>query len=307
MAESSIASAVALPEPPQYPSPEALPKRRQSTSSNSSSKRRRLSADGVSEHATQSAIPSYSSDTRRPNDSGDVRAANQPRTGRDEERKRGRRLFGALLGTLSQSSSTPAQRKRSEIDRKQQAKLKLQDKEYNELTKKKYEDLLAARRKDQVLYDSQSTEIRHANALAMANFLQTKAEPPLYYRPWYLRPQDETKIQSQIAEVKTSIEKERMNSSQHHQLQHEPVTDERKSVVEQSNINTVEDKATKDITDPIGSNTDALEQTSEAPERTLINTTPVSVPLAQPQSPSGLDEEHSGEVLMENTEDAVIY
>lgn len=161
---SSIASAVALPEPPQYPGPEALPKRRQSISSNSSSKRRRLSADGFSERANQSTPPS-SSNTQRLNGSSDVKAADKPKPGRDEERKRGRRLFGALLGTLSQSSSTPAQRKRSEIDKKQQAKLELQDKEYNELTKKKYEDLLASRRKDQVLYDSQSVCENHGCCL----------------------------------------------------------------------------------------------------------------------------------------------
>ncbi|EZF36176.1 hypothetical protein TMEN_3392 [Trichophyton mentagrophytes] len=305
MAESSIASAVALPEPPQYPGPEALPKRRQSVSSNSGSKRRRLSADGLSEHANQSTPPG-SSNTQRLNGSSDVKAANKPKPGRDEERKRGRRLFGALLGTLSQSSSTPAQRKRSEIDKRQQAKLELQDKEYNELTKKKYEDLLASRRKDQALYDSQSAEIRHSNKLAMAHFLCTKAEPPLYYRPWYLRPQDEIKIQSQIAEAKSSIEKERMDSSSHYK-QHETTIHERGITVDNPDNNSVEDKAIKDTTDLIGSNTnDPLEQTSEAPQRTLIDTTLVPVPPAT-QGPSGLDEEHSGEVLMENTEDAVIY
>ncbi|EGE04283.1 pinin/SDK/memA domain-containing protein [Trichophyton equinum CBS 127.97] len=305
MAESSIASAVALPEPPQYPGPEALPKRRQSVSSNSGSKRRRLSADGLSEHANQPTPPG-SSNAQRLNGSSDVKAADKPKPGRDEERKRGRRLFGALLGTLSQSSSTPAQRKRSEIDKRQQAKLELQDKEYNELTKKKYEDLLASRRKDQVLYDSQSAEIRHSNKFAMAHFLCTKAEPPLYYRPWYLRPQDEIKIQSQIAEAKSSIEKERMDSSSHYK-QHETTIHERGITVDNPDNNSVEDKAIKDTTDLIGSNTnDPLEQTSEAPQRTLIDTTLVPVPPAT-QGPSGLDEEHSGEVLMENTEDAVIY
>ncbi|KAM5446480.1 hypothetical protein MaudCBS49596_006592 [Microsporum audouinii] len=307
MAESSIASAVAFPEPPQYPSSDT-PKRRQSTSSENGSKRRRLSADGASENAAEAEAPSNTSNTQRANSSADGKAANQHKLGKEEERKRGRRLFGALLGTLSQSSSSPAQRKRSEIDKKQQAKLKLQDKEYNELTKKKYEDIMAARRKDQILYDDQSLEIRHSNMLAMAHFLRTKAEPPLYYRPWYLRPQDEARIQDQIAEAKTNIEKEKANMNQRVRPQHEPVTDKRDNTVTQPDLNTVEDKATEDTTNSMDSNTNnTLEQTSEAPQTTLNSTTSVPAPPAQSICSSGFDEEHSGEVLMENTEDAVIY
>ena len=43
-----------------------------------------------------------------------------------EERKRSRRLFGALIGTLSQGSTktSVAQRRRADIEQKQQTKLK---------------------------------------------------------------------------------------------------------------------------------------------------------------------------------------
>lgn len=79
------------------------------------------------------------------------------RTGRksgvEEERKRGQRLFGGLLGTLSQSSTTTAQRRRADIEKKQQAKLKDQDAEYDGNKKRGYEDLMAARRKEQKIYD----------------------------------------------------------------------------------------------------------------------------------------------------------
>ncbi|KAK2865398.1 hypothetical protein FQN49_003612 [Arthroderma sp. PD_2] len=307
MEESSIASAVALPEPPQYPGPDALPKRKQSASSENSSKRRRLSADGASEPAASSATPSSTSNTRRTNNLVDGKAANQRKPGIEEERKRGRRLFGALLGTLSQSSSSPAQKQRSEIDRKQQAKLKLQDKEYNELTKKKYEDILAVRRKEQILYDDQSMEIRHSNMLAMAHFLRTKAEPPLYYRPWYLRPQDESKIEDQVAEAKIIIEKEITDVNERHKPRHDRVTDEWGHAVAQPNINTVEDKDTKHPTGPVGSNTnDKDEQTSEAPQTVSISTPSIPALPTLPICSSGLDE-HSGEVLLDNNEDAVIY
>lgn len=73
-----------------------------------------------------------------------------------EERKRGQRLFGALLGTLSQSSSTAAQKRRADIEKRQQDKLKLQDEEYDELKRKKREELTQVRRKEQRVYDRES-------------------------------------------------------------------------------------------------------------------------------------------------------
>lgn len=74
-----------------------------------------------------------------------------------EERKRGRRLFGALLGTLSQSSSSStAQKRRTDIEEKQQAKLKQQTEEVDEKKKEKLEKLMKARRKEQRVYDWQS-------------------------------------------------------------------------------------------------------------------------------------------------------
>jgi hypothetical protein len=116
-----------------------------------------------------------------------------------EDRKRGQRLFGALLGTLSQSSSSTAQKRRTDIERKQQAKLKIQAEEQDEKTKLKREALDAIRRVEQKKYDRQSVrvtgvserhqyyglltifkmQIRHSNMLAQAHFLHTKAEPRL--------------------------------------------------------------------------------------------------------------------------------
>ena len=77
-----------------------------------------------------------------------------------EERKRGQRLFGALLGTLSQSSSSTAQKRRVDIEQKQQAKLKLQAEEYNERKKQKLDALMETRRQEQKKYDKQSVSPR---------------------------------------------------------------------------------------------------------------------------------------------------
>ena len=73
-----------------------------------------------------------------------------------EERKRGQRLFGALIGTLSQSSSSTAQKRRTDIERKQQAKLKLQADEFDEKKKQQVDKLMDFRRREQRKYDKQS-------------------------------------------------------------------------------------------------------------------------------------------------------
>ena len=78
-----------------------------------------------------------------------------------EERKRGQRLFGALLGTLSQSSSSTAQKRRIDIERKQQAKLKLQAEEFDEKKKERLEALMAIRRREQKKYDKQSVRLEN--------------------------------------------------------------------------------------------------------------------------------------------------
>ena len=79
------------------------------------------------------------------------------RASRDlDERKRGKRLFGALLGTLAQNSSSTAQRRRTDIEQKQREKLKIQA-EVDEEKKKQLLDALTERRRlEQERYNEQT-------------------------------------------------------------------------------------------------------------------------------------------------------
>ncbi|MCJ1438644.1 hypothetical protein MMC27_008034 [Xylographa pallens] len=203
MAEGQImvASAVIVPDPVDQPvSPPLTSKRRQSSVSDSGSKRPRLSYDESSRH--DDAQTSSTTASMRP----PVKEANV----QVEERKRGKRLFGALLGTLAQSSSSTAQRRRVDIEQKQQAKLKLQDEEYDEKKKLRLDALMEVRRREQKKYNKQSMQIRHSSLLATANFLQTKSEPKLYYKPWDLLPEDDARIKAQITEAEATIARENM-------------------------------------------------------------------------------------------------
>ena len=143
---SAIASAVVLPEVAEDESSPSVPlKRRQSSASTSDTKRLRLDKDGETQvKAGDQPISPAESPARR-------------RKSRDiDERKRGKRLFGALLGTLSQNSSSTAQKRRTDIEKKQQEKLKLQAEEDDEKTKQRLQRLVEERREEQKKFDEQT-------------------------------------------------------------------------------------------------------------------------------------------------------
>ncbi|KAL8855000.1 MAG: hypothetical protein Q9221_000196 [Calogaya cf. arnoldii] len=172
-------------------------KRRNSSFSEQSSKKPRLASEigrNQTETSHTSTEPARLSDRRR--------------NGQLEERKRGQRLFGALLGTLSQSSSSTANKRRTDVEKKQQAKLRLQAEEHEEQKKQRLESLMAVRRKEQKKYDKQSMHIRHSNMLAQAHFLQTSAEPKLCYKPWELLLSEDARIKSQLEEAERIIQRE---------------------------------------------------------------------------------------------------
>ena len=148
----AVASAVILPEDSaETPVTSSSPilKRRQTSFSDDKSKRPRLSHGESNDRLGPAASLTTSA-------TNSDRASERRKSGEVEERKRGKRLFGALLGTLSQSSSSTAQKRRTDIEKKQQDKLKQQAEEQDEKKKQKREALLAIRRREQVKYDKQS-------------------------------------------------------------------------------------------------------------------------------------------------------
>ena len=141
----SLASAVIkAPEPEEAPSV----RRRQSSISSNPSKRLRLDTQSSHFPSNEVSPPSVISLPRKtPSAVG---------SGAAEERKRGQRLFGALLGTLSQSSSKPAHRRRDEVEKKQLNKVRQREEEVVVEERKKKEKLDSARREEQKIWDEQS-------------------------------------------------------------------------------------------------------------------------------------------------------
>lgn len=144
MSRSAVASAVVVPEAAASRSP-----------TNSSAKRRGSSA--TPDPYTKRVRLTTTSENEQNKSTTDRRLGRRTSgQGEVEERKRGQRLFGNLLGTLSQSSSSTAQKRRADIEKKQQVKLKQQTEEYDGKKKAQLEELRKIRLKEQVKYDEQS-------------------------------------------------------------------------------------------------------------------------------------------------------
>ncbi|KAF2657221.1 hypothetical protein K491DRAFT_703557 [Lophiostoma macrostomum CBS 122681] len=205
---ASIASAVLLPEQQeldstQHPtSPPPNQKRRQSSASEQDAKRQRLnSIDGNAPLERRDSINAKPSPTTAPT---------------RRERGRERRLFGAALGALSQNPATAAQRKRSEIEKRQKAQRALEEQETDQRKLELNVKRKAQRQKEQLRFERESMRTRHANLRHMAYFLQTKTEPRLYYKPWETTADEDDRIQDQIAYAEDTIRREQTEYEARH-------------------------------------------------------------------------------------------
>lgn len=176
----TIASAVIVPSEEDvgnYP-PERLAKRRQSSRSLESTKRARLNHSssikykdgerGELQHESVAADVRAKeiAEVKAESDDESSRPSRRPprrAAGKDEERKRGKRLFGALLGTIGkfQQDSTSARArtsavKRREAEAKTQERLKQQTEEIDERRKRQDQDLNLKRRMEQREFDERA-------------------------------------------------------------------------------------------------------------------------------------------------------
>ncbi|CAK1364904.1 unnamed protein product [Cercospora beticola] len=220
-----VESAIALPEPEDLAEPgDNSLKRRQSEEADaeSSSKRQRTSpgktspkTKGKEEVVSSAARPRSVTPVESKNeaskaqtpaeDSKDARRRSSAKGA--DEKQRSKRLFGALLGNLNRPSDRTSKR-RAEIEQRKKAELQKQDDERLEDRQKRLERLAVQRKKEQIDVDERDMHVRHKNLLSKANFLQTRAEPKLYYRPWDLLPDEEDLVEQQIKDAQAQIDRE---------------------------------------------------------------------------------------------------
>ena len=141
-------------DPKQSPPPSGL-KRRQSEVSEQENKRLRASPGKTSpdpETTRASDAPGEEGSRRESTDKAAGGQAPQPGDARRKssainEKDRSRRLFGGLLGSLSQKGDSRTTKRRQEIETRRKAELQRQDDEHLEDKQKRLEQLAEQRRR----------------------------------------------------------------------------------------------------------------------------------------------------------------
>ncbi|KOS16981.1 hypothetical protein ESCO_006019 [Escovopsis weberi] len=195
-----------------------------------------------------------------------------------EEKRRGKRLFGGLMSTLSQRSSptaTQQHKRRLEVERRQQERMQRQRAEDDERRVEKMARLRGVRAAEQIRFEEDVMRTQHAKRLAMARFLQTRCQPPVYFLPWRLTAEQEDVIREQIRRETDMIAKEveefGFRKAKHIERHGPP-------------------RVGTDITDP-----PVVTMTEEATATATATSTEANV------------HDESGDVLVEAEEDMVIY
>ncbi|XWW97059.1 hypothetical protein V2A60_005040 [Cordyceps javanica] len=125
-----------------------------------------------------------------------------------EDKKRGRRLFGGLLNTLSQGASNSQQKRRQEIEKRQQERRQKQDSEDGQRRAERLAQLRAVRIREQIVFDEEVMRNRHVKMLAQARYLQTNAEPRIYYLPWQCTDDEQDIIDEQRSKARELVQRE---------------------------------------------------------------------------------------------------
>ncbi|KAF2674317.1 hypothetical protein BT63DRAFT_419613 [Microthyrium microscopicum] len=313
-----LASAVVVPDAPQpiddSPAPISL-KRRQLDLSEPDTKRTRLSPDETAmktESRTQSPAPPV-----RPN--VDTRRIERRQVGKEEERKRGKRMFGALLGTLAGAGTRTGanvQKRRADIERRAQEKLREQEESDMNRVRESVEVIRRRRMRQQWTFDEQALKTRHQNMLAMAQFLQTHAEPRLYFKPWKITTADEDEIDQQLRDAESKIEEE-VEEFEHRRRQ---ALDELDALekLETNNGNTPQgsDNSKEEPSTEVGAEPITKSEETHSPNDNASNlASTTDVPAAEPIEKEEMSivpreelmDEHQGETVVEADEDTVIY
>lgn len=303
---------------------------------NSPNKRPRRDSDAPSQNgAARTSSPPAPGDApgsshgRRP-------SAAKPAASREEERKRGRRLFGGLLSTLSQTNSSTHQRKRQEIERRQHAKVSLQQAEDDKQREAKLDRLRQIRRRAQIDWEEKVMHTRHDHLLATAKFLYTRTQPRIYYLPWEPTADQEDLIADQVRDAEDIIERETREFKQRKaerlealgeparpasESDHAPKRPARRSPpppsppLEKGAAAEDEAEPSSRHKRPVGNETDTDQLLPGDPPPThhdTSKTTNASSPTSAEQSNRGgrhqeREADEAGDVMVEGEEDTVIY
>ncbi|KAF6842799.1 nuclear protein [Colletotrichum musicola] len=261
------------------------------------SKRAKIDEADRDDQPAQEPLPSTSGPNRRDSNAG-ADAGRRGALSKEEEKKRGKRLFGGLLSTLSQTNTSSQNKRRREIEQRQHERAQKQRAEEEKQRAEMLAKINEARSREQIWFDEQVMKTRHASLLARSHSLRTKAEPSVFYRPWKLTKEQEDTIADQVRDAKDTIarEVEAFNDrKEEHERRFGP-----------SRPPTTQEQPAPAVTETL----------TDAPETADQGAPPAAAPAGDADKAPSLDREkhdrephqdESGDVVEDAGEDMVIY
>ncbi|KAH8199868.1 hypothetical protein TruAng_005984 [Truncatella angustata] len=207
-----------------------------------------------------------------------------------EEKKRGKRLFGGLLNTLSRTNDSSSQRRRSEIERKQQAKVSQQKAEDDKHREARLAKLKAARQRDQIEWEEQ-----------------------VYYLPWDLTEDQEDLIKDQVHDAEDLTERETREFKQRKDQRLTALGISVKPIAEPDTAPQIPpshgEHVSEDVEKTPGKvDADALPSDPSQPQNTTESTNGNdSEHTSKAGQHQDKDADEAGDVMVEGDEDTVIY
>lgn len=127
-----------------------------------------------------------------------------------EERKRGQRLFGGILGTLSGQTreGSNLHKRRQDIERRQHERVQRQEVEDEKHRRERLERGRRERMMNQIEVDEKSMHARHEDRMEKARCLMTRSYPRILYRPWELTREQSRTVSDQVRDAEDRIDRE---------------------------------------------------------------------------------------------------
>ncbi|KAJ3112564.1 hypothetical protein HDU96_004415 [Phlyctochytrium bullatum] len=184
--------------PSPSPSPTRSPRRKPTATEEDAPRRRRSDSDSDTSSRNNHHRHGRSDDAAPASTTADPTPVPEPEVKRPridndpQQRKRGQRMFGVLLGTLSKfkettNKKTEAEIRREQLEQRLQEKLKKEHEELQERVRQDQETKrarIAAQRQEEARKRAQTIKETQASQRAnLARYLRTKTEPSVFFLP----------------------------------------------------------------------------------------------------------------------------
>ncbi|KAL2271620.1 hypothetical protein VTJ83DRAFT_991 [Remersonia thermophila] len=265
------------------------------------------------------ARPEAESQARRPSDQRRPSTTSGPPIRRQvtlEEKKRGQRLFGNLVSTLSRTASGPQQQRRLDIGRRQQERAQQRRAEDERRRAERPEDVARSREIEQLNLDERAMHTRHRTILSRARNLVTRSEPKIAYLPYKLTRHQEDILEDQIREAEETIARERREfklrkEQRLRELGVEPPVRSPSPLPPREQHEPPKAEEEPEMHPPSASDQATVGEPKPAPQdtnlETVVATAPTEDQAQQQQPPQDKEHDEHGDEMVQDEEDVVIY